>query len=213
MRGSNRVMLACFTGALRRTTASPKLSPAAKGDSKVAIRCVRAITDFCLIAQYRSHISQTIGYMNEYLQQFHQHMHIFSEFRSGKADRQEADKVSQELAEGQTEQATIHQYFQLTPTQLAKRSMKDREVRQQAAHSILQQATFNFPKLYLLSHYSPQIVDFGTLPQYFTDVTGALYKPLKDAYRCSNRVDVPEQILDTINRDYALRMRELNLIA
>ena len=86
-------------------------------------------------------------------------------------------------------------------------------MRQQAAHSILQQATFNFPKLHLLSHYSLQIVDFGTLPQYYTEVTEALHKPLKDAYRSSNRVDAAEPILDTINRDYAIRMRELNLIA
>ena len=174
---------------------------------------MRAITDFCLMAQYCSHTSQTIGYMNEYLRQFDQHMHIFSEFRASKADHQEAAKVSQGLAEGQTQQATIHQYFQITPTQLAKRSAKDREVRQQAAHSILQQATFNFPKLHLLSHYSSQIVDFGTLPQYSTEVTEALHKPLKDAYRRSNRVDAAEQILDTINREYAIQLRGLNLIA
>ena len=95
MRCINRVILACFTAALRRTTASTKLSPTAQGDSKVAIPCVRAITDFCLMAQYRSHTSQTIGYMHEYLRQFHQHMHIFSEFRASKADRQEPAKVSQ----------------------------------------------------------------------------------------------------------------------
>ena len=108
MRGINRVILACFMAALRRTIACTKLSPAAQGDSKVAIRCVRAIADFCLMAQYRTHTSQTIGYMNEYLRQFHQHMHIFSEFRASKADHQEAAKVSQGLAEGQTQQATIH---------------------------------------------------------------------------------------------------------
>ena len=116
MRGINRVILACFTASLQQTTASPKLSPAARGDSKVAIRCVRAITDFCLMAQYRSHTSQTIRYINEYLRQFHQHMHIFSEVQASKADRQEATKVFQGLAEGQTQQGTIPQYFLLTPT-------------------------------------------------------------------------------------------------
>ena len=39
--------------------------------------------------------------MNEYLRQFHQHMDIFSEFRATKADRQDATKVSEGLAEGQ----------------------------------------------------------------------------------------------------------------
>ena len=86
-------------------------------------------------------------------------------------------------------------------------------MREQVAHSILQQATFNFPKLHLLSHYLSQIVDFATLPQYSTEVTEAPHKPLKDAWRRSNQVDAAEQILDTINRDYTIRMWELNLIA
>ena len=64
-----------------------------------------------------------------------------------------------------------------------------------------------------MTHYGAQIQDFGTLPQYSTEITEALHKPLKDAYRRSNRVDATEQILDTISRDYAIRMRELNLLA
>ncbi|KAF8424429.1 hypothetical protein BGX38DRAFT_1074294, partial [Terfezia claveryi] len=96
---------------------------------KIAIRYVRALTDYCLMAQYRSHTPQTIEYMNQYLREFHE---------------------------------------------------------QQAVHEILQQGTFNFPKLHLLSHYGSQIVDFGTLPQYSTEITEALHKPLKDAYWRSN---------------------------
>ena len=80
-------------------------------------------------------------------------------------------------------------------------------------HDILQQGTFNFPKLHLLTHYDSQIKDFGTLPQYYMEITEAFHKPLKEAYRRSNQVDAMEQILDTISRDYAIRMRELNLIA
>ena len=154
MRGVNHVILACFTAAVRQTKDAPRLSAAAQNDSRIAIRCVRAITDFCLMAQYRSHTPQTIEYMDEYLRQFHQYMHIFSEFRASKTDRQEAAKVAQELAEGQARQATINQYFLLTSTQRAKQNAEDREERQQAVHEILQQATFNFPKMHLLSHYS-----------------------------------------------------------
>jgi len=56
MRGLNQVLLACFTAALYdpiMDTAS--LSVGAKADSKKAIRCVRYITDFWLMVQYRSH--------------------------------------------------------------------------------------------------------------------------------------------------------------
>jgi len=67
--------------------------------------------------------------------------------------------------------------------------------------------------MHLLSHCGSQITDFGSLPQYSTEVTEALHKPLKDAYRHSNRVDAVEKILDRITGDYAIRIRELNLIA
>ncbi|KAF8415753.1 hypothetical protein BGX38DRAFT_1110016 [Terfezia claveryi] len=118
MRGINRVILACFAAALRQIKDIPSLSAAGQADAKIVIRCVRALTDFCLIAQYRSHTPQTIEYMNQYLQEFHQFKHIFGEFRAT--------------------------------------------------------GTFNFPKLHLLSHYDSQIIDFGTLPQYSTEITEAL---------------------------------------
>ncbi|KAF8427092.1 hypothetical protein BGX38DRAFT_1278843 [Terfezia claveryi] len=76
---------------------------------------------------------------------------------------------------------------------------------------ILSQADFNFLKIHLLSHYNTQIKDFGSLPQYLTEVTEALHKLLKDAYRRSNHVNATEQILDIITREHALRMRELNI--
>jgi len=52
MRGVGRVILACFTAAMRRGQDTSRLSPAAQSDLKVAIRAVRALSDFCLIAQY-----------------------------------------------------------------------------------------------------------------------------------------------------------------
>jgi len=91
--------------------------------------------------------------------------------------------------------------------------MEDKEEQQQAVYDILHQAAFNFRKLHLLSHYGTQVRDFGTLPQYSTEITESLQKPLKDTYRRPNRVDAAEQILDTISRDNAFTMRELNLIA
>ena len=140
-------------------------------------------------------------------------MHVFQEFWATKADREEAARASKELAEGQAWQATLEQYFMLTPSQRAKQAAANKDERQQLVHDILQQGTFNFPKLHLLTHYDLQIKDFGTLPQYSTEITEALHKPLKEAYRHSNRVDTMEQILNMISRDYAIRMRELNLIA
>ena len=177
------------------------LSVAAQSDCKIAIRSIRGITDCCLITQYSSHTPQMIAYMKKYLQEFHQLMHILRQFRATKADREDATKAGKELAEGQARQATIEQYFTLTATQRGKLSAVASEGRRQLVRDILQQGTFNFSKLHLLTHYGAQIQDFETLPQYSTEITEALHKPLKDAYRRSNRVDATEEILDTISRD------------
>ena len=52
MQDVNRVMLACIAAALQQTKNTQSPSATAQGDCKIAIRYVRTITDFCLIAQY-----------------------------------------------------------------------------------------------------------------------------------------------------------------
>ena len=76
---------------------------------------------------------------------------------------------------------------------------------------ILRQSTFNYSKLYLLTHYAQQIVQLDSMPQYSMKITEALHKPLKDAYRQSNRVDATPQILDSHNRESTCGMLEWNL--
>jgi len=214
MRGLNRVILACFTAALCDSmTDTARLSAAAKADSKKAIHCIHYITDFCLMAQYRSHTPETIGYMDQYLRKFHDNLHIFSEFLATKKNHQSAKEPSRELAVKQREacQGKLEEYFQLSTTRRNTIASEERQERQQVVQEVLLQADFNFPKIHLLSHYNTQIRDFGSLPQFSTAVTEALHKPLKDAYGRSNHVNATEQILDTITREHTLRMRELNI--
>ena len=128
------------------------------------------------------------------------------------SDRKEAAKVAKQIAKGNA-QLKIPHYFQLTSKQQAKKSAEDQVEKQHAIHKILQQSTFNFSKLHYLSLYGSEISLFKRLPQYYTQITESLYKPLKDAYRSSNRVDVVGQVLDTISRDDALQIEESNLIA
>ena len=46
---------------------------------KPALRCVRALVDFNMMAQYRSHTPDTIAYMEDYLDLFHRMKDIFLE--------------------------------------------------------------------------------------------------------------------------------------
>jgi len=54
---------------------------------KHALDCVRALVDFNMMAQYRSHTPETIAYMEEYLDRFHRMKDIFWEFRVSKRRR------------------------------------------------------------------------------------------------------------------------------
>jgi len=55
-------------------------------DFKSALKCVSALVDFSLMAQYRSHTPDTLSYMESYLQTSHWTKDIFLEFRTSKAN-------------------------------------------------------------------------------------------------------------------------------
>ena len=59
---------------------------------KCALACVRALIDFNMMAQYRSHTSDTITYMKDYLDQFHLMKDILLEFRVSKRKQTKIDE-------------------------------------------------------------------------------------------------------------------------
>lgn len=102
MRGLTQVILACFAVALGQKAGTDKLSAATELNSKIPIQCIHAITDFCYMIQYCNNTHQTIGYINEYLHQFHKSKNIFVEFQTSKSDREDVVKVGEKIVEGQT---------------------------------------------------------------------------------------------------------------
>jgi len=59
---------------------------------KCALGCVRALVDFNMMAQYRSHTSDTIAYMEDYQDQFYKLKDISLEFRVTKHTQDKVDK-------------------------------------------------------------------------------------------------------------------------
>jgi len=64
---------------------------------KYALDCVRALVDFNMMAQYRSHTPETIAYREEYLDRFRRMKDFFLEFRVSKRTRTKVDKYRKEL--------------------------------------------------------------------------------------------------------------------
>ncbi|KAG0640986.1 hypothetical protein HOY80DRAFT_859151, partial [Tuber brumale] len=73
MRNLVRVLLPCFTAALRRPSTTEPLV------FTKALTCVRSIIDFKRIAQYPSHTEEMIQYLEQYLEPFHDHKDVFRE--------------------------------------------------------------------------------------------------------------------------------------
>jgi len=91
MRNLGRCVLGVLAVVLRQP-GSAQLIP-----FKSPLGCVRALVDFNMMAQYRSHTVETITYMEDYLDTFHNMKDIFLEFRVTKRIRAKIDEQRWEL--------------------------------------------------------------------------------------------------------------------
>ena len=64
-----------------------------------ALRCVRSLVDFHLMAQYHSHTAETSKYLNDYLRRFHVEKEIFLEFRKSKTSKKKSEALDKELCD------------------------------------------------------------------------------------------------------------------
>ena len=207
MRNLGRCILGVFASSLRRPT------PAQQDPFRRAIRCVRALLDFSLMAQYKSHTEDTLEYMEQYLHDFHHYKEVFQEFRTSKKTRQEADandeqlrlELERELKEGGQMPAAKRRRL-LDENRMA-RADKHLEILRNRSH-------FNFIKIHLLVHYCSHVRKFGNIPMYSTDVGELAHKvQVKEGYRHSNKNDASRQILHYYGRVHAVSMRLLTLRA
>src|SRR5205807_10297823 len=113
------------------------------------LSCVRALVDFNMMAQYRSHTPETLAYMEQYLNHFHKTKDIFLEYRVSKRTRAKIDEQRRELR---------HQRAQMNqPVATSKRRRvrdddraEEKDRRMDLIHS---ESHFNFIKMHLLSHF------------------------------------------------------------
>ncbi|KAF8473800.1 hypothetical protein BDZ91DRAFT_845281 [Kalaharituber pfeilii] len=211
MRCIGKVVLGAFAAALRRTANQPRLTGGQKQDFDKAISCIRYLTDFMLMAQYRSHTASTIAYMEKYLRKFHEHKDVFLACRAGKEARNEAGKAKQQLASDHRLAEASERHTVAQRERLRKEHQLERQL---LVEDLLgEEADFNFPKIHMLSHYADQIPRYGSLPQYSTEICETYHKLMKDAYNRSNRVDAMSQIVQIYTRDHGFAMRDKNLEA
>jgi len=202
MRNLGRCILGVLAMALRQPGGAEAIP------FKRALRCVRALVDFNMIAQYRSHTPDTIAYMEEDLDQFHRMKDTFLEFRVTKRTQAKVDKQRKEM---RRQRALMRE--RVATSQRRRMHDDDRdEEDEQRINMIHGQSHFNFIKMHLLSHFFDHIRQLGNIPMYSTEIGELAHKTqIKEEWRQSKQNDTARQIVHSYRRQHAIRMRLLNL--
>jgi len=212
MRNLCRVLLVAFTAALRRTSDTPAMASRHKVLCHNAILCVRYLTDFILIAQYRVHTHGTIDSMKDSLWDFHMYKDVFLRFQASKAMKAAAKEASRDLCEEHSQLLTSDKPQGKILSKCRKLTQELRLETEELVYDFLTTgANYNFPKMHLISHFTDQISKYDSLPQYSTEICEASHKLLKDAYRRSNYLNAIPQIIRTYTQVHSFSMREKNL--
>ena len=100
----------------------------------------------------------------------------------------------------------------MAPSKRDRRLEDDRDEENELRIDMIHtESHFNFVKMYLLSHFSDHIRQFGNIPMYSTEFRELAHKEqIKDGWRPSNKNHVERQILQSYGRQHAIRMRFLN---
>jgi len=209
MRNLGRIVLAAFTAALRAPTEAQRYP------FRAATRCVAALIDFHLLAQYKIHTETTLQYMHDSLETFHKEKYIFQEFRVGKRAKKGIDKLIAEMALTQAAETLARKNSGESAAKRRRVTVRQREelaaTREEEA---AEKAHFNFIKMHLLEHFGSTVQRFGSIPLFSTDISELAHKTqIKESYRRSNKNNAATQILDNYGRVHAFGMHVLNLMA
>jgi len=109
-----------------------------------------------------NHTESTINYLCNYLYQFHKMKGVFLHFWAQKATRAKAEVVEQELKKQR--EARQQELDDLSTAQYAQMHHEDQLECCFLINQVLEnKSDFNFPKIYLSSHYTGQISWYGSL--------------------------------------------------
>ena len=204
MRNLGRCLLGVLAVALRQPDNS-QIHP-----FKRALTCVRLLYDFTMMAQYRSHTAETIQYMEDHPERFHEMKDIFLEFKVSKRMQAKADELRRELRP----QRTLLNQSVAKSTRKRRRILEqDREEENDQRMALINaESHFNFVKMHLISHLGDHIYQFGNIPMFSTEYGDLAHKEqIKDGYRPSHTNNPARQILSSYGRQHAFRIRLLNL--
>jgi len=151
------------------------------------IECTRALYDFYMYAQYKSHGDATLSYIEDSLQYFHTFKHISLPGQAGQKGKAKANALSTELVK-------MRKVDEDRKTETRTPSKKRNKMNDWRDYISLMKdvaneldADFNFQKFHLISHWVEQIRRYGVCQQYSAKRREQAHKTnLTDSWNASN---------------------------
>jgi len=130
-----------------------------------ALLCVMDLVYYHLMAQYWYHTEATIEYLENYLEEFHLHKHVFSRFRASKYTEKVSEALIMQLtSDKQEERESYLAWNNLSAPGKLRRVDEDRtQIESGIAQHLADESDFNFVKMHLLNHFSDHIRQLGNL--------------------------------------------------
>jgi len=202
MRNLDRCISAILPSALRNPDRSQYQ------DFKSALKCVSVPVDFTLMAQYRSHIPDTLSSMESYLQIFHRTKDIFLEFCTSKATRAQANRQDRELRELMADQRAKEVRHRTVATRCLLADQERVERSDRRADLILRENHFNFIKMHYLTHFASHVRRFASISMDSTAIGELAHQDqIKEGYCRSIKNEAVRQILSHYGRLHTLGIR------
>jgi hypothetical protein len=207
MRSLGRVILPVLAATLRNGK-----DAAERQQFKDALKCVKALVDFHLHIQYRSHDKHTIARARSSLEEFHRYKDVFLLYRAGRSTKADATSLRASL----TKQAEASRNVDLIFKRLSKATKKRKidadkaEIERQVSKQVREESSFDFVKMHYLTHFIDHISLFGSVQAYSTELLEASHPALKAGFRASNKVNATEQVLTHMARRESFKVHKLH---
>ena len=166
------------------------------------------------MAQYRSHTDATLGYMADYLKEYHQFKwRPFKKYRATKKTKQEIAQSVHDLQEDQRSLAPSRKEQVVEGREAKRRHVQNNEQSLRLQGEELARH-FNFVKMHLPTHYEEHVRCFGSITAFSTEVGESAHcRQVKDGYQASNHQPSTfyRQIISYYTRVLAMGIRQLNV--
>jgi len=209
MRNQVKVILPCFAASLGHPTAIDRPI------FTQALTSIQLIIDFNLMSQYKCHTDDTIQYLEQYLNNFHDHKDVFKEYQHDKSIRRKVIVVTTRI---QVENSEVLNQHHLSGDTTTKRH---RSADQQYRHLDgikpdldREDMDFHFLKIDLLSYLVAHMRCYAYIQISSTKSEDSCHKSMIKKGDCrSNRKDASYQILQTYTRLGSVKIPELKVKA